>query len=55
MTWTNWDPLKEVIVGNCFPGASNNKLAKIQSLCYGVIVNTKQICQNQLLPQMATK
>jgi N-dimethylarginine dimethylaminohydrolase len=27
--WTNWDPLAEVIVGNCFPGASNNKLARI--------------------------
>jgi hypothetical protein len=29
MIWTNWDPLKEVIVGNCFPGASNNNLARI--------------------------
>ena len=29
MIYTNWDPLKEVIVGNCFPGASNNRLAKI--------------------------
>jgi len=27
--WTNWDPLKEVIVGNCFPGATSNKLASI--------------------------
>ena len=27
--WTNWDPLKEVIVGDCFPKADNNKLAQI--------------------------
>lgn len=27
--WTNWDPLKEVIVGDCFGGATSNKLAMI--------------------------
>lgn len=27
--WTNWDPLKEVVVGNCFPGASDNTFARI--------------------------
>ena len=27
--WTNWDPLKEVIVGDCVGGASSNKLATI--------------------------
>lgn len=29
MIWTNWDPLKEVIVGNCVGGAAHNKLARI--------------------------
>jgi glycine amidinotransferase/scyllo-inosamine-4-phosphate amidinotransferase 1 len=27
--WTNWDPLKEVIVGNCAVGHHSNKLAQI--------------------------
>ena len=27
--WTNWDPLKEVIVGDCPGGAASNKLALI--------------------------
>ena len=27
--WTNWDPLKEVVVGNCFEGHARNKLAHI--------------------------
>ena len=31
MIWTNWDPLKEVIVGNCVGGAAYNKLAHILS------------------------
>jgi glycine amidinotransferase len=27
--WTNWDPLKEVIVGNCYDSHSNNRLSTI--------------------------
>ena len=27
--WTNWDPLKEVIVGDCSPAHISNKLARI--------------------------
>jgi N-dimethylarginine dimethylaminohydrolase len=29
MIYTNWDPLKEVIVGNCYHGHASNKLANI--------------------------
>jgi glycine amidinotransferase len=29
MIYTNWDPLKEVIVGNCFTGSYKNNLARI--------------------------
>ena len=29
MIWTNWDPLKEVIVGNCPTVAVRNNLAEI--------------------------
>lgn len=29
MIYTNWDPLKEVVVGNCFYGHHRNKLAHI--------------------------
>ena len=29
MIYTNWDPLKEVIVGDCYNGTYNNRLAQI--------------------------